>query len=227
MAYLFDPPPQPALPVAGETFLFPVHRIYCVGRNYAEHAREMGSNPDKDPPIFFQKNPDNLVRDGVFPYPSASEDVHWEIEMVVALHSGGVDIAIETALDHVYGYAAALDMTRRDLQNAAKNKGQPWEVSKAFEKSAPCSALVPATEIGYLERGAIWLEVNGTRRQESDLAEMIWTIPQQIAYLSRLFELRAGDLIFTGTPSGVGAVRRGDVLKGHVDGLPELTVKVV
>ncbi len=227
MAYIFDPPPQPALPLGGDDKLFPVHRIYCVGRNYAEHTREMGHDPDKEPPFFFQKNPDNLLLDGAFPYPMASEDVHWEIEMVAALKSGGTNIAEAAALDHVFGYGVALDMTRRDLQGVAKKMGRPWEVGKAFEKSAPCTALVAADRIGHPDKGAIWLDVNGTRRQEGDLAQMIWSVPEQIAYLSTLFELRAGDLILTGTPAGVGAVQRGDILKGHVDGLPELNVKVV
>ncbi|MAI46239.1 MAG: FAA hydrolase family protein [Hyphomicrobiaceae bacterium TMED74] len=227
MAYVFDPLPTPALPVQGDDRLFPVHRIYCVGRNYAEHTREMGHDPDREPPFFFQKNPDNLLTTGEFPYPMASEDVHWEIEMVVALKSGGTKIAVEQAMDHVFGYGVALDMTRRDLQGVAKKMGRPWEVGKAFEKSAPCTSLVSASDVGHPDKGAIWLEVNGTRRQEGDLAQMIWSIPEQIAYLSGLFELQPGDLILTGTPAGVSAVLRGDVLRGHVDGLPELDVKVV
>ena len=227
MTYLFDPPPQAALPVAGSDKLFPVHRIYCVGRNYAEHTREMGHDPDKEPPFFFQKNPDCLVTDGVFPYPAASEDVHWELELVAALHSGGVDIAEADALSHVCGYAVGLDMTRRDLQGVAKKLGRPWEVGKAFEKSAPCTGITPVATCGHLERGRIWLAVNGEKRQDSVLEKMIWSIPQQIAYLSSLFELRAGDLIFTGTPEGVSACKRGDVLVGHVDGLQELEVRVV
>ena len=227
MAYVFDPLPTPALPVQGDDRLFPVHRIYCVGRNYAEHTREMGHDPDRELPFFFQKNPDNLLTTGEFPYPMASEDVHWEIEMVVALKSGGTKIAVEQAMDHVFGYGVALDMTRRDLQGVAKKMGRPWEVGKAFEKSAPCTSLVSASDVGHPDKGAIWLEVNGTRRQEGDLAQMIWSIPEQIAYLSGLFELQPGDLILTGTPAGVSAVQRGDVLRGHVDGLPELDVKVV
>lgn len=227
MAYVFDPLPTPALPVQGDDRLFPVHRIYCVGRNYAEHTREMGHDPDRELPFFFQKNPDNLLTTGEFPYPMASEDVHWEIEMVVALKSGGTKIAVEQAMDHVFGYGVALDMTRRDLQGVAKKMGRPWEVGKAFEKSAPCTSLVSASDVGHPDKGAIWLEVNGTRRQEGDLAQMIWSIPEQIAYLSGLFELKPGDLILTGTPAGVSAVQRGDVLRGHVDGLPELDVKVV
>lgn len=227
MAFLFDPPPQAALPIYGSDKLFPVHRIYCVGRNYAEHAREMGFDPDKEPPFFFQKNTDCLVLDGQFPYPMASENVHHELEMVAALHSGGTNIPKERAMDHVYGYGVGLDMTRRDLQGIAKKMGRPWEIGKAFDNSAPCTPLTPASEVGHLSSGSIWLEVNGKRRQSSDLAKMIWSIPQQIAYLSSLFELKAGDLIFTGTPEGVDAVSRGDVLKGHVDGLPDLNVVVV
>jgi len=227
MTYLFPPPPQPALPITGSDRLFPVHRIYCVGRNYAEHTREMGFDPEKEPPFFFMKTPDALVTDGTFPYPPASRDVHWEIELVVALKSGGVDIPKARALDHVYGYAVALDMTRRDLQGVAKKLGRPWEVGKAFEKSAPCSAIVPAEKIGHPAKGAIWLDLNGERRQTGDLAEMIWDIPSQIEYLSGLWELRAGDLIFTGTPAGVGAVKKGDTLSGYVDGVGELAVTVV
>jgi fumarylpyruvate hydrolase len=227
MSYLFDPQPQAALPIAGTDKLFPVHRIYCVGRNYAEHAREMGHDPDREPPFFFQKNPDNLITDGTFPYPIASEDVHWELEMVAALHSGGLNIPVEKAMDHVFGYAVGLDMTRRDLQGVAKKMGRPWEVGKAFENSAPCTPLTPASECGHLATGAIWLEVNGEKRQDSVLEKMIWSIPEQIAYLSGLFELKAGDLIMTGTPEGVSACKRGDVMKGHVDGLPDLDVEVV
>jgi fumarylpyruvate hydrolase len=227
MTYLFDPPPQAALPIFGSDSLFPVHRIYCVGRNYAEHAREMGHDPDREPPFFFQKNPDNLITDGTFPYPAASEDVHWELEMVAALKSGGVNIPVDSAMDHVFGYAVGLDMTRRDLQGTAKQMGRPWEVGKAFEHSAPCTPISSAAQVGHLDSGEIWLEVNGERRQESDLQKMIWSIPEQISYLSGLFELRAGDLIFTGTPEGVSACRRGDVMNGHVDGLPELVVKVI
>lgn len=227
MTYLFDPPPVPALPISGSDKLFPVHRIYCVGRNYAEHAREMGFDPDREPPFFFMKTADALVTDGRFPYPSASNDVHWEIELVVALKSGGVDIPRSRAMEHVYGYAVALDMTRRDLQGVAKKMGRPWEIGKAFEKSAPCSAIVPAEKIGHPTAGAIWLDVNGERRQTGDLSQMIWDIPSQIEYLSGLWELKAGDLILTGTPSGVGAVKKGDLMLGHVDGVGDLEVTVV
>lgn len=225
--FVIMPPPVAALPVAGTSSLFPVHRIYCVGRNYAAHAVEMGHDPDKEPPFFFQKNPDNLVVDGRFVYPPATSDVHHEIEMVVALGSGGDDIPIDEALGHVFGYAVGLDMTRRDLQGEAKKLGRPWEVGKAFERSAPCSAVHPVSGVGHPAHGAIWLEVNGERRQEGDLNQMIWKVPEMISYLSRLFTLRPGDLIFSGTPSGVGAVARGDEMVGQVDGVDDLRVRVV
>ncbi len=227
MAYVIDPPRQAALPIVGTDKLFPVHRIYCIGRNYAAHAREMGHDPNREPPFFFQKNPDNLRTDGRFPYPTGTQDVHHEIEMIVALKSGGIDIRAENALTHVWGYGVGLDMTRRDLQGKAKDLGRPWEVGKAFEYSAPSTPLVPADKIGHPDKGAIWLDVNGKRRQTGDLNQMIWDIPGQIAYISSLFELRAGDIIMTGTPSGVAAVVKGDKLHGHVDGVGDLMVEVV
>ena len=225
--YVIEPLSIPAIPVVGTDKLFPVHRVYCVGRNYAAHAVEMGHDPNKEPPFFFQKNPDNLDTSGVFPYPSASSDVHHEIEMVVALKSGGTDIPVEKALDCVYGYGVGLDMTRRDLQGKAKDMGRPWEVGKAFEASGPCTALVPASTIGHPIQGEIWLDVNGTRRQTGDLNQMIWKVPEMISYLSGLFTLMPGDIIMSGTPSGVAAVNRGDVLKGHVDGVGDIEVRVV
>jgi fumarylpyruvate hydrolase len=227
MTYLFPPQPQTTLPIQGATTLFPVHRIYCVGRNYAEHAREMGHDPDKEPPFFFQKNPGNILLSREFPYPAQTSDLHFEIELVVALKSGGKDIKAADAMTHVCGYAVGLDMTRRDLQGAAKKLGRPWEVAKAFEHSAPCSALVPSDKIGHPSKGAIWVDVNGERRQTGDLAQMIWDIPHQIQFLSGLFELKAGDLIFTGTPAGVGSLKKGDKIKGHVDGVADLDVIVV
>jgi len=227
-AYLFQPAPAPALPIRGMNKLFPVHRIYCVGRNYADHAKEMGHDPNREAPFFFQKNPDTLIPGGGdFPYPPKSNDVHHEFEMVVALQRGGTDIPVERALDCVFGYAVGLDMTRRDLQNEAKKQGRPWEVGKAFEHAAPCSEIVPASVIGHPAKGAVWLKVNGAVKQQGDLSQLIWPVPEMISYLSGLFELRPGDLIFSGTPAGVSAVKRGDVLNGGVDGIGEITVKVV
>lgn len=227
MSYVFAPQPQPALPIVGSTAEFPVHRIYCVGRNYAEHAIEMGHDPNKEPPFFFQKNPGNILLSKEFPYPAQTKDLHFEIELVVALKSGGINIKAADAMKHVYGYAVGLDMTRRDLQNAQKKLGRPWEIGKAFEHSAPCTPLYPAEKIGHPSKGAIWVDVNGERRQTGDLNQMIWDIPNQIAFLSELFELKAGDLIFTGTPAGVGSLKKGDKLHGHVDGVADLDVVVV
>lgn len=225
--YLFEPAPPSAMPVAGETVLFPVHRIYCVGRNFADHAIEMGHDPDRESPFFFQKNPDTLVLPGSdMPYPAATRDLHHEVELVVALGSGGTDIALDRALDCVFGYAVGLDMTRRDLQGEAKKLGRPWEIGKAFEHSAPCGPIHPAAAIGHPASGAIWLDVNGERRQSGDLSQMIWKVPEMIAYLSRFFTLRAGDLIFAGTPAGVGPVVRGDRLVAHVDGVDEVAFTI-
>ncbi|MER8482814.1 fumarylacetoacetate hydrolase family protein [Mesorhizobium sp. M1322] len=226
-SYVIEPTAIPSIPVAGTDKMFPVHRVYCVGRNYAAHAVEMGHDPNKEPPFFFQKNPDNLYTTGEFPYPPASNDVHHEIEMVVALKSGGTDILVEKALDCVFGYGVGLDMTRRDLQGKAKDMGRPWEVGKAFEASAPCTPLVPASSIGHPTQGAIWLDVNGERKQTGDLNQMIWKVPEMISYLSGLFTLMPGDIILSGTPAGVGAVIRGDVLRGHIDGVGDLEVRVV
>ena len=225
--YVIDPPVQAALPVAGSSALFPVRRLYCVGRNYAEHTREMGHDPNKEAPFFFMKTPDSLRTDGKFPYPAGSKDVHWEIELVVALKSGGRNIKAADALGHVFGYAIALDMTRRDLQAEAKKTGRPWEIGKAFDDSAPCTAIQPASKIGHPTKGAIWLDLNGVRKQTGDLSQLIWDVPSQIEYLSGLWELKAGDLIFTGTPAGVGAVKKGDHLKGHVEGVGDLDVTVI
>ena len=227
MDFVISPVPQATLPVKGTSKVFPIHRIYCVGRNYAEHAVEMGHDPNKEPPFFFQKNPDNVITDGTFPYPAATKDVHFELELVVALKSGGTNIKAADAMQHVFGYGIGLDMTRRDLQGEMKKLGRPWEIGKAFEHSAPCTALVPAQQVETVAKGAIWLEVNGQRKQTGDLNQMIWDIPHQIEFLSGLFALKAGDLIFTGTPAGVGAVKTGDKLKGHVDGVGDLDVTVV
>ena len=215
------------LPVEGVTERFPVRRVYCVGRNYADHAIEMGHDPSREPPFFFQKNPDNLYAGAEFPYPPLSSDVHYEVELVMALSGGGTDIPAGEALSKVYGYGVGVDFTRRDRQAEAKKMGRPWEVAKAFEKSAPVSALVPASKIGHPQEGAVWLDVNGERRQSGDLARMIWKLPEIIAELSKLFTLAPGDVIMTGTPAGVGPVKRGDTVACGVDGVGELTLTVV
>lgn len=227
MPYVVEAPSVPTVAVKGTTDVFPIHRVYCVGRNYAAHAIEMGHDPDREPPFFFQKNPDTIVPNGgIFPYPSRSSDVHFEIEMVVALARGGTDIPVERALEHVFGYAVGIDMTRRDLQEEAKKMGRPWEVGKAFESAAPCSEIIPASQIGHPDKGAVWLKVNGAMRQQGDLNQLIWKVPEIISYLSSLFTLAPGDLIYSGTPSGVGPTVRGDVLHGGVDEVGEITVTV-
>ena len=224
--YVITPPSQVTTPIAGTDELFPVRRVYCIGRNYADHAIEMGHD-SREPPFFFQKNPDNIDASGTFPYPPKTSDVHHEIELVVALKSGGQNIAISDALDHVYGYALGLDMTRRDLQGEMKKMGRPWEIGKAFEQSAPVGPIVPASDIGHPESGKIELKVNGDVRQTGDLNQMIWKVPEMIAYLSEYYVLAAGDLIMSGTPAGVGPVAVGDVLEGSVEGVGEFTVTVI
>lgn len=224
--YAIEPPLVPTLPIAGQDAVFPVRRIYCIGRNYAAHAIEMGHDPDREDPFFFQKNPDNLDSSGSFPYPPHSTDVHHEAEMLVALKSGGTNIPVASALDHVFGYGLALDMTRRDLQAIAKKAGRPWEIGKAFERSAPCGPVHPVSDIGHPDRGHLQLTVNGEVRQEGDLNQMIWKVPEMISYLSEYFELAAGDVILSGTPSGVGPVSRGDRMDLTIEGLGTLTVTV-
>lgn len=225
--FVFPPPPQTWLPIHGADERFPVRRVYCVGRNYAEHTIEMGGDPDRDPPFFFQKNPDNLDLSGEFPYPAASQDVHHEIELAVCLGAGGVDVPEDGALALVFGYAVALDMTRRDQQAEAKSKGRPWEVGKAFERSAPCAAIAPAAEIGHPAAGAVRLDVNGAPRQRGDLSHMVWKTPEIISSLSHLFVLAPGDVILTGTPAGVGPVVRGDALSAEIERVGRLDVRVV
>jgi fumarylpyruvate hydrolase len=227
VAFVFDPLPTPSLPVVGTDKKFPVNRIFCVGRNYAEHAREMGHDPNKEPPFFFMKSADTLFVGNKLPYPDKTKDFHFEMELVVALKSGGVNITPEQALSHVFGYAVGLDMTRRDLQAEQKKLGRPWEVGKSFEKSAPCGPIHPVEKIGHVSKGAIWLDVDGERRQTADLKDMIWDIPNQIAFLSGLFELKPGDLIYSGTPAGVGAVKKGQRMHGHVDGVGDIDIAVV
>ena len=225
MKYVIDFPPVPTLPVAGSSDVFPVNRIYCVGRNYAEHAREMGHDPNREPPFFFMKPANAIVANGAtIPYPAVTKDLHHEIELVVAIGKGGRNIPVEKALEHVWGYGVGLDMTRRDIQGEAKKMGRPWEMGKAFDDSAPCTQLHPAAKIGHPAKGAIWLKVNGTVKQKGDLAEMIWNVPETISYLSNLITLQPGDLIMSGTPAGVGPVQKGDKLEGHVDGVDDLTI---
>jgi fumarylpyruvate hydrolase len=228
MSFVIPPSPQTSAEVAGTDGRFPVHRIYCVARNYAKHAREMGMDPGREPPFFFSKPADALVANGTpVPYPSRTSNLHHELELVVAIGTSGRDIPLDRALDHVYGYAVGLDLTRRDLQFAAREQGRPWDVAKGFDHSAPMSAIRPAADMGHLVQGAIWLEVNGETRQRANLSEMIWSVPEIVAELSTYYELRPGDLIFTGTPEGVGPVRRGDSLVGGIDGLETLRITIV
>ena len=231
MSHVFTPNPPPCIPIAGGSHDFPVRRIYCVGRNYAAHAREMGSDPDREPPFFFCKPADAVVpvapdATAEIAYPSQTANYHHEVELVVAIGKGGRDIGIESANEHVYGYAVGFDMTRRDLQFALRDKGRPWELGKACDQSAPIAHIVPAARSGHPAAGRIWLTVNGTLKQEGDLADLIWSVPETIAHLSKYFELCPGDLIFTGTPEGVGPVLRGDLLVGAVAGIGELSVRI-
>lgn len=226
MDYVFPPPAPAAVAIVGRSERFPVHRIYCVGRNYAAHAREMGKDPDREPPFFFTKPADAVVANGtLLPYPARTADLHHEIELVVAIGTGGTNISPARALQHVFGYAVGLDLTRRDLQAEAKDKGRPWDTAKGFDRSAPISAITPSAG-GKLDNGRIWLEVNGVLRQQGMLADMIWSVPEIVAELSTLFELAPGDLIFSGTPAGVAALQPGDRLAGGVDGLETLQVAV-
>jgi len=232
MKFVFDPEGQVSVPVVGSDASFPVRRIYCVGRNYAAHAREMGFDPDREPPFFFCK-PDNSIV--VVPpgetvsvsYPSQSSDFQHEIELVVAIGKPGRDIPVERAEEYVFGYAVGLDMTRRDLQLRARDKGRPWELGKAFDESAPIGYLYPVSATGHPNAGAVWVKVDSVDRQRSDIAKLIWSVPEVIANLSTFFELRPGDLIYTGTPEGVGKVERGQTMTGGIDGLGELSVKVI
>jgi len=224
--YAIDMGPMPSLPIAGSDLRFPVGRIYCVGRNYAEHAREMGHDPTREPPFFFMKAANSLVQNNAtINFPRASKDVHHEIELVVAIGTGGKNIPVEQALEHVWGYGVGLDMTRRDLQGEAKKMGRPWEMGKSFDESAPCTALKPVAEIGHPAKGAIWVKVNGQIKQQGDLSQQIWNVQEQIAYLSNLITLEPGDLIFTGTPAGVGPVNPGDKLEGHIDSVGDLVIQ--
>lgn len=227
MAYVVPPMDTPSVPVAGSDDRFPVRRIFCVGRNYAAHAREMGRDPDREPPFFFTKPCDAVVEDGaVIPYPPQTENLHYEAELVVAIGSGGADIPEAEALGHVWGYALGNDLTRRDLQNAAKELSRPWDFAKGFDNSAVVGPVHPVSEVGHPTEGAIWLEVNGEEKQRGDLAEMIWTVPEVISILSQTMTLQPGDLIMTGTPAGVGKLVPGDVCTVSVEGLGSLTTTI-
>jgi fumarylpyruvate hydrolase len=218
-------PTVTTIPVAGTDAVFPVARVYCIGRNYAEHAIEMGHDPDREPPFFFMKPADAVVPTGsTLAFPRQTEDLHHEIELVVALGEGGRDIAVDDALEHVYGYAVGLDMTRRDIQAVAKKAGRPWDMAKGFDESAPCSPIRTVKDVGHPDAGNIWLKINDETRQQGDLDQQIWKVPEAIAYLSSLVTLRAGDLIMTGTPAGVGRVEPGDRLEGHIDDVGDLSV---
>ena len=225
--YAFPPPTPPSLAITGTADRFPIRRVICVGRNYAAHAREMGSDPDREPPFFFMKPADAVVpAEGVIAYPTATNDLHHEIELVVALGAGGANVASEQAMDLVWGYGVGLDLTRRDLQQQAKDTRRPWDMGKGFDASAPCSPLVPASAIGHPAAGRVFLDVNGKRVQDGDLNELIWPIADLISQLSSLMTLQPGDLIFTGTPAGVGALQAGDRVHGEVEGVAafELTI---
>ncbi len=232
MSHVFTPDPIPSVAIAGSDDRFPVRRIYCVGRNYAAHAREMGSDPTREPPFFFCKPADAVVpvapgQTADHPYPAATANYHHEVELVVAIGKSGSEIEAANANEHIWGYAIGLDMTRRDLQTALKDKGRPWELGKSFDRSAPIGPLHPASAIGHPSSGRIWLTVNGVLKQQGDLADLIWSVPETIAHLSRYFELRPGDLIFTGTPEGVGPMVHGDLVSGGIDGLGELSLRIV
>jgi fumarylpyruvate hydrolase len=225
-SFVIPAPPQPAIAVAGESKSFPVRRIWCVGRNYLEHIREMG-NDERAPPFFFAKHADMITPDGAtIPYPPLTKDMHHEVELIVALKSGGHNIPADKALDHVYGYAVGIDLTRRDLQQASRKKERPWEIGKSFDHSAPCGAMQPASKIGHPSKGKIWLSVNGTERQKGDLTELIWSVPEIIAQLSQQVSLAAGDIILTGTPAGVAALSPGDKIECGVDGVGTLKVSI-
>lgn len=225
--YLFSPPDTPALAVYGSSSLFPVNRIFCVGRNYAAHAKEMGMVVDRDAPFYFTKPANALASSGsTIPYPPGTENFHYEMEMVLALGSDAFRIEEGRALDCVYGYACGLDLTRRDLQATAREKGLPWDLSKAFEKSAILAPIVPASKVSHMNEARISLEVNGEVRQESNISELIWSVSELISHLSRYYHLQAGDLIFTGTPAGVGPLQSGDHLCGAVEGLIDVELTI-
>lgn len=225
--YAIAPPPTASVAIAEEDARFPVRRIFCVGRNYAAHAREMGKDPDREPPFFFTKPADAVVDSGAtVPYPPETENFHYEIELVLAIGKDGFRISQEQALEHVFGYAVGIDLTRRDLQFAARDKGRPWDWGKAFDLSAPCAPLHRVAECGHPSTGRIWLSVNGEVKQDADLAELIWNVPEVISICSHAMALKAGDLIYTGTPAGVGPIVVGDKVTGGIDGLGEIAIDI-
>lgn len=227
MGYIFDPAPISTLAVAGRDDRIPVRRIFCIGRNYAAHAREMGKDPDRDPPFFFLKPADAVVEDGAtIPYPPETENFHFEAELVAVIGTGGRNIVEKDALDHVWGYAVGNDLTRRDLQLKAREHGRPWDLGKGFDRSAPIAAVHPASQVGHPSKGAIRLTVNGEVKQEADLSDLIWSVPEIVSILSHSMELRPGDVIMTGTPAGVGPLRPGDTCIVSVEGLGDLTTKI-
>ncbi|MEC7761854.1 MAG: fumarylacetoacetate hydrolase family protein [Pseudomonadota bacterium] len=225
--FIFPPADRPSLPVRGLSAQFPVRHIFCVGRNYAEHVREMGRDPDRNPPFFFTKPADALVQNNAtIPYPTETANLHHEIELVIAIGTAGAAIPEAEALSHVMGYAVGNDLTRRDLQMQARDEGRPWDTGKAFDASAPMTEILRADEIGHPERGAIWLDVDGTRKQEGDLAQLIWKLDEIVAACSRLWRLEPGDLIMTGTPAGIGPVTAGQTMTGGIAGFPDLVTRI-
>jgi fumarylpyruvate hydrolase len=227
MTFAFNPPPQPSVAIVGSDARFPVRRIFCVGRNYADHVREMGNDPKSEPPLFFSKPADAVVESGgVIAYPRQTSNLHHEVELVIAIGEGGADIGESAALGHVWGYAVGVDLTRRDRQAEAKKAGTPWDTAKGFDHSAPISALMPAASAGNVTNTRIWLKVNGDTRQDASTHDMIWSVPEIIAALSAWWELKPGDLIFTGSPSGVSALERGDKIECGVEGLASLSFAI-
>lgn len=228
MAFVITPQATPCVPVVGTDELFPVHRIYCVGRNYGDHVKEMGGDPKQEAPVFFSKPATALVLENAdVSYPQATNDLHHEVELVVALKSGGKRISLESALDCVYGYAVGIDFTRRDLQTLAKNHGRPWDVAKGFDQSAPISSICPSSKCGHPADAQIHLKINNQLRQQAKLDEMIWSVPEIISELSNFFEMKPGDLIYTGTPAGVSAVEVGDKLSAGIEGVGEIEFNII
>ncbi len=227
MTFIIDPPPQVSVTVRGSDSRFPVRRVYCVGRNYEAHAREMGKDPTREPPFMFQKPADAVIEGGsVIAYPPQTGNFHHEIELVVAIARGGRNIGVDRANEHVFGYAVGIDLTRRDLQLAARDAGRPWEWGKAFDHSAPCAPIVRAAEIGHPSKGRIWLSVNGSVKQDADISQLIWSVPEVIAFVSASMALAPGDLIFTGTPAGVGPLVAGDAVTGGIDGIGDIGIRI-